>query len=372
MGKGITHVRTLLIILAVSQLLISCSDKVKPGSAEVKRQRVTGVTLAQIAPTLVDSYYESAGTVRPKTTSTISARTMGTVRSIMVREGQRVKVGQTLILLDDRDAAQRLSAAEAGHNEALRGLDEAAQRRSLADITFKRYRNLADEKVISPQEMDQIESQKKVAHIGYQRAEEGVGRARAQLEEARLNKSFSSVTAPFSGLMTEKKIEEGNLATPGSPLLVIEDTSEYRVDVYLDERMRPKLKTGVAVPVVLTAEGRQITGILGEVVQAVDPSTRTFLAKIFLKDNTLRSGLFVRVLVPEGKKQALLVPRNAVVDKGQLNGLYVVDEKGIMTYRIVKLGQINGDRVEILSGLKPNERVAVAGLDRAIDGGIVK
>ena len=78
------------------------------------------------------------------------------------------------------------------------------------------------------------------------------------------------------------------------------------------------------------------------------------------------------MLVPEGKKQALLVPRNAVVDKGQLNGLYVVDEKGIMTYRIVKLGQINGDRVEILSGLKPNERVAVAGLDRAIDGGIVK
>lgn len=372
MGERIVDVRGILIILVILQLFGSCSDKVKPGSVEVKRQQVTGVTLAQIEPTSVDSYYESVGTIKPKTTTTISARTTGAVLAIKVREGQRVKAGQTLILLDDRDAAQRLSAAEAGHNEALRGLDEAAQRRSLADITFKRYRNLAVEKVISPQEMDQIESQKKIADIGYQRAEEGVIRARAHLEEARINKGFSSLSAPFSGLITEKKIEEGNLAAPGSPLLVIEDTSEYRVDVYLDERMGSKLKTGMAVPVVLTAEGRQITGILGEVVQAVDPSTRTFLAKVFLKDTSLRSGLFVRVLVPEGKKQALLVPRNAVVDKGQLNGLYVMDEKGIMTYRIVKLGQINGDRIEILSGLRPNERIVVGGLDKAIDGGIVK
>ncbi len=361
-----------LVMLAVLQFLVACSDKVNPGSVEVRRQQVTGVTLAQITPALVDSYYESAGTVRPKTTTTISARTTGTVLAIKVREGQRVKAGQTLILLDDRDAGQRLAAAEAGHNEALRGLDEAAQRRSLADITYKRYRNLSDEKVISPQEMDQIESQKKVADIGYQRAQEGVSRARAQLEEARINKNFSTLAAPFPGLVTEKRIEEGSLATPGTPLMVLEDTSQYRVDLYLDERMGPKVKLGMAVPVVLTSEGRQITGALGEIVQAVDPSTRTFLVKVFLKDGSLRSGLFARVLVPQGKKEALLVPRGAVLEKGQLSGLYVVDEKGVMTYRIVKLGQISGDRIEVLSGLRSNERIAVAGVDKAIDGGVVK
>lgn len=361
-----------LVILTGLLLLTSCSDKVKPGSAEVKRQQVSGVTLEHVGLTSVNSYYESAGTVKPKATSVISASVMGTVHSIKVQEGQQVKAGQILLLLDDRDAVQRLAAAEAGHNEALRGLDEAAQRRSLANITYKRYRNLADEKVISPQEMDQIESQKKVSDIGYQRAEQGVGRARAQLEEARINKGFSRIVAPFSGLITEKKIDEGNLAMPATPLLVLEDTSEYRVDAYLGERLGSKLTVGMAVPVILAAEGRQITGKLGEIVQAVDPATRTFLVKVFLKDSALRSGLFVRILVPEGKKEALLVPRSAVVDKGQLSGLYVVDERGVMTYRIVKLGQTYGDRVEVLSGLRNNERIAVAGLDRAIDGGVVK
>jgi RND family efflux transporter MFP subunit len=361
-----------LIVLMALLFLLSCSDKVKPGSVEVKRQQVTGVTLAQITPTPVDSYYETAGTVKPKTMSIISARTVGTAHSIKVREGERVKAGQTLLLLDDRDAAQRMAAAEAARNEALRGLDEAAQRRSLADVTYNRYKNLADEKVISPQEMDQIETQRKVADFGHQRAAEGVNRAKAQLEEARINKGFSVVTAPFSGLITEKKIEEGSLATPGTPLLVLEDTSSYRVDVYLDERLGQKVKVGSPVSVVLTAEGRQITGKLGEIVNAVDPATRTFLAKVFVKDPSLRSGLFVRVLIPEGKKQTLLAPRSAVVDKGQLSGLYIVDDKGVMTYRIVKLGQAHGDRVEILSGLRNNERIAIAGLDRAIDGGVVK
>lgn len=361
-----------LIVLMALLLLLSCSDKVKPGTVEVKRQQVTGVTLAQITPTSVDSYYETAGTVKPKTMSIISSRTMGSVRAVKVREGERVKAGQTLILLDDRDAAQRLAGAQAGYNEALRGLDEAAQRRSLAEVTYKRHRNLADEKVITPQEMDQIESQKKVADIGYQRAEEAVSRARAQLEEARISKNFSSITAPFPGLITEKKIEEGSLATPGTPLLVLEDTSSYRVDVYLDERMGPKAKAGIPVPVVLTAQGRRITGTLGEIVHAVDPATRTFLAKVFVKDLSLRSGLFVRVLIPEGKKQALLIPRSAVVEKGQLTGIYVVDDKGIMTYRIVKPGQTYGDKMEVLSGLRPGERIAVAGLDKAIDGGVIK
>jgi RND family efflux transporter MFP subunit len=372
MGCGKIKASKLLVILTALSILVSCSEKVKPGKAEIKRQQVTGVTLAQITLSPVDSYYECAGTVKAKATSIISARTMGAVYTIKIREGQSVKAGQTLLLLDDRDAAQRLAAAEAGHNEALRGLDEAAQRRSLAETTFKRYRNLADEKVISPQEMDQIDSQKKVADIGYQRAEEGVNRAKAQLQEARINKGFSSVTAPFSGLITGKKIDEGSLAAPGTPLLVMEDASEYHVDAYLDERMGPKVKVGMAIPVVLTADNRQIMGKLGEIVHAVDPASRTFLVKIFLKDGTLRSGIFVRILVPEGKKQALLVPRSAVVEKGQLSGLYVVDEKGVMTYRIVKLSQTYGDRVEVSSGLRNNERIAVAGLDKAIDGGMVK
>lgn len=363
---------TSLTIFVSFLLLLSCSEKVGPGSTEVRRQQVTGVTLAHITPSSADSYYETAGTVKPRSMSIISARTTGTVRVVKVREGQHVQAGQLLLVLDDRDSVQRLAAAEAGYKEAQKGLDEAEQRRSFADITHKRYKNLAEEKVITPHEMDQIETQKNVADIGYERAKEGVSRARAHVEEARINKGFSNITAPFSGLITEKKIEEGSLATPGTPLLTLEDTSQYRVDAYVDERLNSKVKIGMPVPVILTAQGRQITGNLGEIVHAVDPLTRTFLTKVFIKDPSLRSGLFARVLIPEGKKDALLVPRGAVVVKGQLSGIYVVDEKGIMTYRIVKPGRIDGDRIEVLSGLRPGERIVVGGTEKAIDGGIIK
>jgi RND family efflux transporter MFP subunit len=239
-------------------------------------------------------------------------------------------------------------------------------------VTYKRYRNLSDEKVISQQEMDQVETQKKVADAGYERVGEMVNRARAQFEEARINKGFARITAPHEGIVTEKRIEQGSLATPGTPLLVLEDTSLFKVDAYVDERLAGKIKIGMPVAILLASEGRPIVGTIGEIVPAVDPRTRTFPVKVFLKDPSLRSGLYAKVRIPEGKKQTLLVPAKAVVEKGLLTGVYVVDSRGIMTYRIIKTTQTYGDQVEVVSGIKPDERIAVAGLEHAIDGGVVK
>ena len=353
-------------------LLISCKEKVKPGAVEVKRAPVSGVTLASVPLQEVESYYETAGTTRARMTSVLASRTMGTMQSIYVKEGDRVKPGQVLAVLDDRDATQRVAAAESGYKEALKALDEAGQNRSLADVTYKRYKNLSDEKVISQQEMDQVETQKKVAGAGYERVGETVNRARAQLEEARINKSFARITAPHEGIITEKRLEQGSLATPGAPLFVLEDTSIFKVDAYVNERLAGKIKIGMPITILLASEGRPIVGTIGEIVSAVDPATRTFPVKVFLKDPSLRSGLYAKIRIPEGKKQTLLVPVKAVVEKGLLTGVYVVDSQGVMTYRIIKTGQTYGDQVEVVSGIKPDERIAVAGLEHAIDGGLVK
>jgi len=364
--------KLLPIFLVILLLLTSCKEKVKPGSAEVKREPVTGVTLITVTLQEVDSFYETAGTIRAKTTSVLASRTTGTVLSIDVKEGDRVRPGQELMKLDDREPAQRVAAAESGYKEALKALDEAGQNKSLADITYKRYRNLSDEKVISQQEMDQVETQKKVADLGYERVGEMVNRARAQLEEVRINKGFARVTAPHEGVIIEKRIEQGSLATPGSPLLILEDTSLFKVDAYVNERLMGKVKVGMPITVLLASEARPIVGTIGEIVPAVDPATRTFPVKVFLKDPGLRSGLYVKIRIPEGKKRTLLIPVKAVVEKGVLTGVYVVDSQGVMTYRIIKTGQVFGDQVEVVSGIKPGERIAVAGLERAIDGGLVK
>ncbi len=353
-------------------LLVGCQEKVGPGAVDLKRPEVRGVTLATVGASSVDSYYETSGTVKAKTTSVIASRTMGTVTSVKVQGGARVKAGDLLLVLDDREAVQRVAAAEAGVREAQMALESAAQDKSLAEITRERYRNLYQEKAVTRQEMDQIEARGKVAGLHYERAGEALSRARALLAEARVQEGFTRIRAAAAGVVTEKRIEEGSLAAPGTPLMTVEDTSGFRLEAYVDERLSGRVKVGTPVVIVFESPARRIPGTVAEVYPAVDPTTRTFLIKIGLSAPSLKSGLFGRVLILEGRKEILLIPQGAVVEKGQLTGVYAVDDRGIMTYRLIKRGRPYGEKVEVLSGLKTGERIAVEGVEKAIDGGRVK
>jgi RND family efflux transporter MFP subunit len=360
-------------VTAVLMLLLTgCQEKVGPGAVELQRPEVRGVTLATVGSSPVDSYYETSGTVKARTTSVIASRTMGTVTSVKVKGGDRVKAGDLLLLLDDREAAQRVAAAEAGVREAQKALASAAQDKSLAEITRERYRNLFQEQAVTRQEMDQIEAQGKVAGLQYERAGETVSRAKALLEEARIQEGFTRIRAAEAGVVTEKRIEEGSLAAPGTPLMTVEDTSGFRLEAYVDERLSGLVKVGTPVVVVFEAPTRRIPGTIGEIFPSVDPATRTFLIKIGLSAPSLKSGLFGKVLILEGRKEMLLIPQGAVVEKGQLTGVYAVDDRGVMTYRLIKRGRPYGEEVEVLSGLKAGDRIAVKGLEKAVDGGLVK
>lgn len=339
-------------------LLFGCKDKVKPGTAEVKRQAVTGVTLAEVHPTQVDEYYETSGTVRAKTISVIASRVMGTVTSVKVKEGDRVHAGQVLMTIDDRDVAQRVKAAE-------KTVEAAKQNKSLMDITYQRYKNLHDEKAISQQEIDQIETQKKVSDMEYERA-------KAMLAEAQIYHGFTRISAPTSGVVTEKKIELGSMAVPGIPILTVEDNSYFRIEANVDERLSGKLKIGMPVDVIIDSIGQEAKGRITEIIPAVDPMSRTFLIKIDLKMPSLKTGLYGKVLIPEGKREAILVPQKAIVEKGQLVGVYVVDDKGVITYRLIKAGKKYGEQIEVLSGLNGGEKIIVDGVEKAVDGGIIK
>ncbi|NWF52395.1 MAG: efflux RND transporter periplasmic adaptor subunit [Nitrospirae bacterium] len=347
-----------LIVTSYFLLVSGCKDKVKPGTAEVKRQVVTGVTLAEVHPSQVDEYYETSGTVKAKTISIVASRVMGTVTSVKVKEGDRVHAGQVLMTIDDRDIVQRVKAAE-------KAVEAAKQNKSLSDITYQRYKNLYDEKAISQQEIDQIETQKKVSDMEYERA-------MAMLAEAQVNHGFTRITAPISGIITEKKIELGSMAIPGIPILTVEDNSYFRIEANVDERLSGKLKRGMPVDVIIDSIGKQVKGRISEIVPAIDPMSRTFLIKVDLKMPSLKTGIYGKVLIPEGKKESILIPQKAIVEKGQLVGVYVVDNKGITTYRLIKTGKKYGEQIEILSGLSSGEKIIVGGVEKAVDGGIIK
>lgn len=358
MGRTQKYIIYFLLLTSYFLFVSGCKDKVKPGTAEVKRQAVSGVTLSEVHPTQVDEYYETSGTVRAKTISVIASRVMGTVTSVKVKEGDRVHAEQVLMTIDDRDVAQRVKAAE-------KAVEAAKQNKSLSDITYQRYKKLHDEKAISQQEIDQIETQKKVADMEYERA-------KAFLAEAQVHHVFTRITAPTSGIVTEKKIELGSMAVPGVPVLTVEDNSYFRIEANVDERLSGRLKIGMPVDVVIDSIGQEIKGRISEIVPAIDPMSRTFLIKIDLKMPSLKTGLYGKVLIPEGKKEAILVSKKSIVEKGQLVGVYVVDNKGVITYRLIKAGKNYGDQVEVLSGLNGGEKIIVDGMEKAVDGGIIK
>jgi RND family efflux transporter MFP subunit len=360
----------LALVLAVSFVLGGCKGKVEPGVSEVKRQRVSGVRIETIRPTEVDKYYETSGTVISKSVSVISSRIMGTVTSLKVKEGDKVRAGQLLLTLDDRDIRQKVKAAREGHEEAKKGLEAAKENRNLVDITYRRYKNLYDEKALTGQELDQIETKKKVARIDLERAEANVRRAEAGLREAEVYQGFGRVTAPTAGIVTGRKTDVGSMAVPGTPLMNIEDNSSYRIEIKGNETLSGRITKGMEADVFIGALDRRFMGKVVEVVPSVDPASRSFLVKIALKGEGLRNGFYGRVSIPVGKKKVLLVSGSAVVKRGELTGLYTVGRDNVMSYTLIRVGKVYGDRVEVLSGLTPDERVVVEGVDKAVDGGL--
>jgi RND family efflux transporter MFP subunit len=365
--------RTLIFLCVAGMIVLSgCKDKVKPGFAEVQRQVVTGVTVAPASLTQVDSFYETSGTVRAKGTSIVAPRVMGTVTAVKVKQGDTAKAGDLLLTIDDRDSVHRVSAAEAAYGESKSALEAAGENRSLARVTFERYGRLFAEKTISQQEMDQIQTRKRVAESEYERAEEMVRRAKAGLDEAKVYHGYTKITAPVTGSVIERKADPGSMAVPGIPLLVMEDASQLKVEASIDERLSGRFKVGMPAYIQVEGTGSKIRGTIGEITSAVDPSSRTYVVKIYVEDRSLRSGMYTKVLIPEGKRDILLVPKKAVVERGQLTGVFVKDDKGVLTYRLVKTGRLFGDNVELVSGLRAGESIVVEGVEKSVDGGIVK
>ncbi len=357
-GRSVVFLALFLIVFTALPLFGGCKNKTGPGTAQVKRPPVTGVEVSEVQTSQADDYYETSGTVKPKISSVVASRVMGTVTSLKVREGDWVRAGQLLITLDDRDMEQKVKAAG-------KAVEAADQNRSLMEVTLSRYQKLYDGRAVSRQEMDQIETQKKVAESEYERA--GAG-----LAEAKVYHGFTRITSPISGIVTGKKIDVGSMAVPGVPLLTIEDASSFRIDLNVDEGMTGRLRTGMPVEIVIDSLPQTINAKVSEIVPAVDPMSRTFLVKVALKGSGLRSGLYARAMIPVGKKETILLPKKAIVEKGELTGAYIVGADNVVTYRLVRLGRKYNDSVEILSGITPGDRVITGGAEKAVDGGILK
>ena len=399
-----------ILILAVwlVGLWAGCGMK-KEEDPPAKIPTVHGVKVEIVKSFPVEEVYEAVGTIRSKTTSVLSSRIMGSILAVHVREGDRVQAGQLLVEIDDREAAVQLRKAQAGLRETQDMLEEverniraaeaaksgAEAKQTLAASTFNRYQALFERQSVSPQEFEEIQARQRNASAEAQRAKEvlhsllarkeqvrsRIEHARAEIANAQIRSGYARILSPGQGLITAKQAEVGILASPGAPLLTVEDDVHYRLEVAVEESKIGKIRQGGPVRVRIDALGQgEWTGRVAEIVPVADPASRSLIVKIDLPQNegkpgsrqVFRSGFFGKALFGIGPRQALTIPEKAVIQRGELQEVYVVDQTNIVQLRLVKTGKLFGDRVEVLAGIRDGERIIGEGVERVSEGSRVE
>lgn len=334
----------LMLAVAMAALLTACNSREEPVQSARTPTAPASIQAAvtEVRAVQVPLRVEVTGQITALVQATLSSQIQSTVEKLLVREGAVVKKGQTLVVLDSRDLREELARAQAESENA---------RAHLA-----RMRQLYGEDAVSKQEKENADRTFKVAEAG----------RRAALTKV----SYTVVTAPFDGVITEKKIEAGEIASPGQPLLKMEDPQRLRLEATVAEGDLQALSRGATISVMIDALGsKTLPGIVAQILPTGDPATHTFLVKVELPPTPgLKTGMFGRMLLDKGTGQTLVVPRSAVIERGELTGLYVVGSDSLARLRWVKLGRPAGESIEILSGLTAGERLltdASAGIEGA-------
>jgi RND family efflux transporter MFP subunit len=324
----------ILALILFIAFLISCGDKIEPGTINQEKTTMVKAPLAVAKLIQQPFLYEAVGTVTARTASTVSSKLMGVIQSVHAREGDLVKKGDLLVTIDQRQVNAHLEKAQA-----------AAE---VATKEYKRFQQLLQNQSASQQEFERAEAQYR--------------QAQAALAAARVSTKDAKVRAPYDGRVVAKMINSGDLASPGTPFFTLEQEGLYCTDLVLPERHIQSVRVGLAVRVVVPAmNNREFNGEVGRIVPMADARSRSFQVKVRMPEGPdYKSGMFARVSIPVGGTGMILIPKSAIVTQGQLNGIFMVDDAQVARFRLVRIGKTIGQQIEIVSGISDGQRYVSA------------
>lgn len=286
------------------------------------------------------AFEEVVGSVQSRQRAEIEPKISARVERLLVAPGSVVEAGDLLVQLDGREIQARL--------------DQAGATLEQASNDLRRFTGLLKSDTITQAEFDAVQARQRVAQAAKVEAETMLG--------------YTRITAPFDGVITRKLAEVGDLALPGRPLLVLEDPKALRLEADVPEALIENVKLGADLTVTIASVNRPIPGRVSEIAPAADPQSRTFRVKLDLPPAPgLRLGLFGRVEVPVTGNVALRAPASAVLLRGQMELVFVVEDDTAQL-RLVKTGKRLGDEVELVSGVEPGELVVINPPNELLDG----
>jgi RND family efflux transporter MFP subunit len=348
-------------------LLLGCSHDSRPAPTTPPTVQAAVVeSLSAQTPQMI----QTTGTVHAKETAMISPQIPARIRQVLVEAGDRVRAGQLLATLDDAAMQSALDQATAGEAAAQKQQMAAQTQASLAAQTLARYQMLQEQKSVSPEEFDEVEKRSQAAQLQVAAYAAQSDVAKAAVAGARTQLGYTTLRAPFAGVVTARMADPGTLAVPGMPVLQIDRDGPLQVYTTVDESLIGSIHAGMKLPVSVEGiDAASLNGTVAEIVPAADPASRSFLVKLDLPPlQNLRAGMYATVGVPGGVKPMILAPQSAVVMRGSLACVYALDADVVAQLRYVTLGNRHGDRVEILSGVAAGESLVNHPGDRDLAG----
>lgn len=356
MKYKLKNIKKALITLFIAMIFASCGhDKVK----ESDNENLVNVTVATTSEQEGGSVFSASGQIETEQFANISSQMMGYVSKINVNVGDKARKGQVLIHINNTDIKAKKAQADAGLSQAEASL-------KIAKKDYHRYKKLYEQNSASQKEFDEFTTRYEIAKAQVEAAKQIQNEVSAIL-------SYSNIRAPFSGVITSKFINVGDMANSGMPLFRLETPGAYVATALVSETEIAHVKKGQSVEVFVKALNKSLQGLVSEVSVSSQNNGGQYLVKISLNndhDIELYSGMFVSTNFPSkgNNNNNVMVPMATLIQQGQLTGIYTVSKSNTAILRWIKTGKSMGDQVEVLSGLSKNEAYIVSADDKLYNG----
>ncbi len=342
-------------LIATGLLLQSC------GSHTEKKEENKGVpvTTSELKTSIVPKTYQYSGTVASVKKSTLSTRIMGQVDKIYAHEGDKVKKGELLLAIRSNDILAKRSQVEANILETSAALQNA-------ETDYNRIKSLFENKSATQKELDDI-----TTHYKMMKAKlEAVNKAKAEVEEMM---TYANIRAPYSGIVTNRFVDAGDMANPGMPLMAIEAPDVFEVITGIPESEIHLVSKNDTVMVNFKSCDEDIKGVISKVSTSSRLSGAQFDTRVLLMPTAgqlskIKSGMFAQVKHFKGSDKKMIVSKDLIINRGQLTGIWTVGESQTALLRWVRLGKNHSNQVEVLSGLSEGDKLIIDCEERLHDG----
>jgi HlyD family secretion protein len=337
-------IAAIVAVAVLSSVSIGCgSDKIEPGQLASPAGLPAPENLLTVERVRRPTQYEAVGTVRSRAQATVSSQVAGRIVAVKVEAGMLVEVGAQLAKIEELVFLARLEQARRGRRAAVAGRDQA-------DTSYARIEKLSQVKAATQEQLE-------AALSGAKQATANVDAARQKLRQARIAHEHTRVTSPIGGVVEQRLVDPGDLALPGKPLFVIHHPEDLRLEASVREGVIDQIRMGQRVTVELVATAQTVTGTVSEIVPSADPVSRSFQVKVTLPPaEGVYPGMFGKLEIPIGERDAILVPSDAIIRVGQLTTVSArVGERWERRY--VSIGEERDGQVEVLAGLSAGETI---------------